>query len=271
MELVADRLACRRAGRLVFTDVSFSVASGEAALLRGPNGSGKSSLLRLLAGLLPVEGGDASLDGLSLRRDRDGFQDFVAYAGHLDAIKPQLTVQENLRLWARGYGAAIELPPSEEAREEEDAFAPPARRSLMDEEKEEAASPPAAPSDRLDIALERLGLLPIASFPAGYCSAGQKRRLGLARLLVVDRPVWLLDEPTVSLDVDAVEIFAAMVREHLAEGGLAIAATHVPLGLDHAQEIVMGAATAPPARGLDDEDETASLLPDDPFLEGDWR
>jgi heme exporter protein A len=224
MELVAEGLACRRAGRRVFAGLGFVVRAGEAAVLRGPNGSGKSTLLRLLAGLLPVEAGDARLGGLSLRRARDGFQERVAYAGHLDAVKPQLTVAENLRVWAALYGAA-----------------------------------PAA----VTAALDRFGLGPLADWPAAVCSAGQKRRLGLARLLVSGRPLWLLDEPTVSLDAAAAATFADAVRAHLAAGGLALAATHVPLGLEGGPEIAMGAPAGPQAA-------TAPARADDPFLTGAW-
>ena len=271
MELAAKSLACRRAGRLVFSGVSFTIASGEAALLRGPNGSGKSSLLRLLAGLLPPEAGDAQFDGVSLRAERESFQQYLAYAGHLDAVKPQLTVAENLRLWARLYGAPLLLP-EPQADTDEDDDAPPHRAGFMDE-PDEAEAPE---RDRVLLALRRMGIARIADFPAGYCSAGQKRRLGLARLLVVDRPIWLLDEPTVSLDADAVETFAAIVREHAEEGGLVIAATHVPLGLAHTQEIVMGEDAGPAAAGpgwADEDDDTEGEpdLPEDPFLEGDWR
>lgn len=265
MQLVAQSLACRRAGRLVFSDVAFSLSGGEAVLLRGPNGSGKSSLLRMLAGLLPVEAGEARLDEVSLREDREGFQQYLAYAGHLDAVKPQLTVAENLAIWARLYGAPLTLPP--------DTAPTPAPRDPDDDDDEATGEAADAPvRDRVTLALERLGIAGIADFPAAYCSAGQKRRLGLARLLVIDRPVWLLDEPTVSLDVDAVETFAAIVREHVEGGGLAIAATHVPLGLAHTQEIVMGEdRTSAKREGWDDDDAPRSTLADDPFLEGDWR
>ena len=222
-DLVATDLACRRAGRRVFAGLSFTLRRGEAALLRGPNGSGKSTLLRILAGLLPAEAGDARLGTVSLAGDRDSFMEQVVYAGHLDAVKPQLGVAENLATWAALYGTA-----EPEAR----AFA----------------------------ALERLGLSRIADFPAAYCSAGQKRRLGLARLLVIDRPLWLLDEPTVSLDVAAVETFAGLVRAHVAAGGLAIAATHLPLDLGPGPEIAMDAPVA----------ATAALPEDDPFLQGAW-
>jgi heme exporter protein A len=220
MELVAEGLACRRAGRRVFAGVSFRVGAGEAATLTGPNGAGKSTLLRLLAGFLRAEAGEARLDGLSLGRDADGFQERVAYAGHLDGVKPQLTVAENLGGWAALYGAA---------------------------------------PGRVGTALERFGLSALADWPAATCSAGQKRRLGLARLLVAGRPLWLLDEPTVSLDAAAVATFAEVVREHLAGGGLAVAATHVPIGLEGGPAIRL--APAAPA-------EAASA--DDPFLAGAW-
>jgi heme exporter protein A len=270
MELIANRLACRRAGRLVFSDISFEIAGGEAVLLKGPNGSGKSSLLRVIAGLLPLEGGDATLDGLSLRQDRTAFQDSLAYAGHLDAIKPQLTVIENLRIWARPYGAVTTALPPEAPEDADEGLKPaPARKSMMDEEEPEDPAEP--PADLLEAALDRLGLRKIADFPAGYCSAGQKRRLGLSRLLVVDRPVWLLDEPTVSLDIAATDIFADVVRDHLAKGGLAIAATHVPLGLTSAREIIMGEDAPPPTDDEADDDAAPPAEALDPFLEGDWR
>lgn len=219
MDLTLDTLACRRAGRLIFRDLAFRLAAGQAAALRGPNGVGKSTLLRQLAGLIPVAEGDARLDGVSLARDRQGFQERVAYAGHLDAVKPALSIGENLALWAgiHGKGAA-----------------------------------------RAGAALDRFGLGAIAARPAAQCSAGQKRRLGLARLLVMDRPLWLLDEPTVSLDSDAAALVADLVREHLAAGGLALIATHVDLGLGPIPELAM---TAP---------ESGAQAAGDPFLAGAW-
>ncbi|TVQ55662.1 MAG: heme ABC exporter ATP-binding protein CcmA, partial [Rhodobacteraceae bacterium] len=214
-----ETLACRRAGRRVFAGVSFRVGAGEAATLRGPNGSGKSTLLRVLAGLLAPEEGDARFGPVSLAEDPDGFRQLVAYAGHLDAVKPQLTVAENLSVWADLYGGA--------------------------------RSPAAA--------LARFGLSRIADYPAAYCSAGQKRRLGLARLMVIDRPLWLLDEPTVSLDAASTAVFVEVVRAHLARGGVAIAATHVPIGLEGGPVIALDAvAPAAPAAA------------DDPFLQGAW-
>jgi heme exporter protein A len=125
------------------------------------------------------------------------------FIGHLNAVKASLTVSENLTFWAGYLGTPV------------------------------ATSVPAA--------LDRFQLSALADIPAGYLSAGQKRRLGLARLLVAERPVWLLDEPTVSLDSASVAILGAVVNAHVAKGGIAIAATHLPLGLTAARELRLGA------------------------------
>ncbi len=219
MDLILDNLTCRRAGRLVFHDLCFRVGAGRAAALRGPNGVGKSTLLRQLSGLIPVTGGDARLGDISLAGDRQGFQERVAYAGHLDAVKPALSIGENLTLWAGIHGSD---------------------------------------GARAEAALVRFGLDAIATRPAAQCSAGQQRRLGLARLLVADRPLWLLDEPTVSLDTDAAALVADLVREHIAAGGMALIATHVELGLGDIPTLEM----TPP--------EADAHHQDDPFLAGSW-
>lgn len=218
MDLIASGMVVERGGRLALTAPDFAVRAGEAAQLRGPNGSGKSTLLRALAGLLPMKSGAARLGDHDLAADPDAVQSRIAYAGHLDAVKPALTVRGNLAHWAAIYGGG-----------------------------------------GVDAALARFSLDHIADLPAGYCSAGQKRRLGLARLLVVDRLLWLLDEPTVSLDAASVEVFASAVRDHCAAGGLAIAATHIDIGLPVGPEIRL----APPAAAA----ETAH----DPFLAGAWE
>jgi heme exporter protein A len=223
MELILDTLSCRRAGRTVFRDLSLRLPGGRACVVRGPNGVGKSTLLRVLAGFLPPEGGDVRIEGaegtVSLGSSRGAFQERVAYAGHLDAVKPALGVAENLAVWAAMNGTAPE---------------------------------------RVGAALERFGLGAIAARPAAQCSAGQKRRLGLARLLVTDRPVWLMDEPTVSLDAASSRLVAELVREHLATGGVALIATHIDLGLANPVELRME-----PVR----EAVGASA---DPFLDGAW-
>ncbi len=223
--LVVSGLACRLAGRRVFHGAGFRVEPGEAAVLRGPNGSGKSSLIRVLAGLCPAEAGEARFGSILLTRDAEAWRERIALAGHLDAVKPALSVRANLETWARLHGR---------------------------------------PAAAVGVALERFGLTAIAEDPAYWCSAGQKRRLGLARLLVTARPIWLLDEPTVSLDARNVAVFAEAVAEHCAAGGIALAATHVDLGLTEGPVISM---TDFP---LEAEDAPAPP-PDDPFLAEGWR
>lgn len=217
MGLTIADLSCRRGDRRVFSGMSFDVPAGRAAVLTGPNGAGKSTLLRVIAGLIPAERGDVAFDGLRMADDAAAFQGRLVYAGHLDAVKPQFTVRENLLIWARIFdGRGVEA------------------------------------------ALAAFGLARIADLPAAACSAGQKRRLGLARVLLTDRPLLLLDEPTVSLDVASVAAFAALLRARLSRGATALVATHAPLGLDDALEVRLDAAAAdaPPA--------------DDPFLGEGW-
>ena len=218
MQVTLEALACHRGGRIVFRDVEFSVPAGAAALVRGPNGVGKSTLLRVLAGLIPAASGQVLLNEQAAGRAE--LQERVAYAGHLDAIKPALTVAQNLEAWAGIF---------------------------------EGADPGAA--------LRFFGLDQIAERVVAQCSAGQKRRLGLARLMVVDRPVWLLDEPTVSLDKASARLVADLVRDHCAAGGSALIATHIDLALPDGPvlEMTPPAPTSDEARGAD------------AFLDGDWR
>jgi len=200
MQLVARGLMCLRGNREVFADINFTVSAGEALLLHGRNGAGKSSLLRLVAGLIPVAGGAIELSGgdteLTLAEQ-------AHYLGHQDALKPSLSVVENLAFWAcfLGTGAA-----------------------------------------GCGEALATVGLDALADLPAGYLSAGQRRRLSVARLLVIRRPIWLLDEPTTALDVAGQGRLADLMRAHLAGGGLILAATHGPIGLDGARELRLGDA-----------------------------
>lgn len=219
MRLRVDDLSCVRGGRRVFSGARFEIESGALATLRGPNGSGKSTLLRAMSGLLAVEHGDVWVDDRSLKSDRDAVQERIVYCGHLDAVKPSMSVLENLLFWAGFYGAA-----------EADR--------------------------RARAALEQVDLAHIADAPAGYCSAGQKRRLGLARLGVVDRPIWLLDEPTVSLDAASVAALGEMIVAHCAGGGLVVAATHLDLPGPQAVTVEMS--------GFAPRADQAS----DPFLDG---
>ena len=179
--LAVRDLAIGRSGWPILKDISFTVAPGEALILRGPNGVGKTTLLRTLAGLQAPLGGRIEID-----------EGAVAYASHADGVKPTLTVRENLAFWAQIHGATLS-----------------------------------------DETLARFDLTWLADRMAGHLSAGQKRRVGLARLDVIGRKVLLLDEPTVSLDRDRVALFARWLREsHLGQGGCAVIATHIDIGLD---------------------------------------
>ncbi len=209
MQLIAENLVLQRGGRTVVDGLSFRLDSGEALLLTGPNGSGKTTLLRALAGFLAPASGTILLVDAPAERERAELSHFV---GHLDGLKSHLTVAENLAFWA----------------------------AYLDEEGG------GAQRERLEAALDRFDLAALADIPAGYLSAGQKRRLALARLGVAERPLWLLDEPTVSLDAASVALLIKAIAEHVAAGGLAAIATHVPMGLERAREIRLGAIAESP-------------------------
>jgi heme exporter protein A len=198
MQLVADNIACSRGDRDVFAQLSFSLDGGEALLVTGRNGAGKSSLLRLIAGLLRLSGGRLTLEGGA----DASIGEQAHYLGHQDAVKPALSVLENLSFWTDylgGNGAPL-------------------------------------------AALKTVGLGPLADLPAAYLSAGQKRRLSIARLLTVKRPLWLLDEPTSALDAGAQAILVKIMRAHLRSRGLIVAATHGGIGLSGAKRLRLGQA-----------------------------
>ncbi|MGE0562913.1 MAG: heme ABC exporter ATP-binding protein CcmA [Pseudolabrys sp.] len=198
MELQAENLSCVRGGREVFGGLSFSVASGEALIVTGHNGAGKSSLLRAIAGLVRLAAGRLGLHG------GDGeltIGEQSHYLGHLDAIKPGLSVTENLRFWTAYLGGGNEAA-----------------------------------------ALDAVDLSALAALPAAYLSAGQRRRLALARLVAAQRPLWLLDEPTTALDAQAQTRLVTLMRGHLAGGGIIVAATHGDIGLAGARELRLGSA-----------------------------
>ena len=175
-------LLCRRGERVVFRHLGFALRPGGVLLLRGPNGSGKSSLLRLMAGLLRPAAGELRWDGQRIEAEPEGHRRRLAFLGHLDAIKPALSVAENLGFW---WGAGAVEP-----------------------------------------ALAALGIAALAPLPARFLSAGQRRRLALARIVASRAPLWLLDEPTNALDDEAEAMFAAALAAHRAQGGMAVIALH---------------------------------------------
>jgi heme exporter protein A len=206
MRLSGAEVTIERGGRRLFSGLTFEASASEALVVTGPNGAGKSSLLRAIAGLLPVAAGAIALKGGD---EQQSIGEQAHYLGHADALKGALTARENLDFWAA---------------------------MLRGEDKASAGE--AAPALA---ALDRLGLAHVVDFPVPVLSAGQKRRVALARLLVAYRPLWLLDEPTSALDAAAQGRLAQIMRAHLAGGGLIVAATHAPLGLD-ARGLRLGAA-----------------------------
>ena len=202
MQLIVENLVQSRGGRRVIDGLSFQVSAGEALVLKGPNGAGKTTLLRTLAGFMKPEEGDVRLEHAP---PETVVSEQCHFIGHLNGIKSNLTVAENLIFLGEMLGRAS---------------------------REEAGQ-------RLDRALRSFALPALAHIPAGYLSAGQKRRAALARLLMADRPLWLLDEPTSSLDTASSNLLAGVANAHTGAGGLIIAATHLPLAFQNATEFAL--------------------------------
>ncbi len=187
--LRAESLTAIRGERLVFADVSFDLPAGGALILSGRNGAGKSTLLRLLAGLARPDAGKVLWNETDALADRTEHAARVALLGHQDALKPGLTVGENLDFASALSGRSVSA------------------------------------------ALTDLDLRALADLPARMLSAGQKRRLALARVTLSNAPIWLLDEPTLGLDDAAVDRLGLLLARHRDAGGMIVAATHVALPL----------------------------------------
>lgn len=196
-------LRCSRGSVTLFRDVSFAVASGEWLAVRGANGSGKTTLLRCLVGLTQPDSGEVLWEGRPVARDPSAFHEALSYGGHLAGIKDDLTADENLAALVALRGRPVDT------------------------------------QSRRD-ALARMGLEKRRHLPARRLSAGQRRRIGLARLAVEAAPLWALDEPLTALDDEGKGLFEHLLTEHLASGGIAIIATHHALALEPARELRLG-------------------------------
>ena len=205
MRFFGNNLTCIRGERVVFAKLDFSVSPGDVIALIGRNGSGKTSLLRVMAGLTRIATGSLGWEDGAIADDPERHRKRLNYVGHLDSVKPVLTVRENLTSWARLLNAT---------------------------------------DDRVTDGLDKFGLGRLADIPGRYLSAGQRRRLSLARLGLSAAPLWLLDEPTIALDSEAVVALNRAIAAHRETGGMVVIATNVALDVDDAAPIDMENFTA---------------------------
>jgi heme exporter protein A len=208
-DLIAEDLTCRRGVRLVFAGVSFRLPAGGALMLTGANGSGKTSLLRLIATLIAPAAGRLAWGTMPIEADTAAHRARLHYVGHQDGVKPGLTPRETLAFWAALRGLALR---------------------------------PSAPL--LAAALTAFALEGVADWPCRWLSAGQRRRLALARLVAAPASLWLLDEPTSALDCDNQMRLERAIAAHRASGGRVVVASHTPIDIDAAAVLVLDAFAA---------------------------
>jgi heme exporter protein A len=198
MQFFGQNLSCMRGERLVFSGLDFTVKPGSVLVLSGNNGSGKTSLLRVMAGLThPIAGELAWHDG-SVADNPERHHNRINFVGHLNAVKAVLSVYENLKIWASLNGGT---------------------------------------NKTISVALKKMGLEGLENTPGQYLSAGQKRRLSLARLVASHTKLWLLDEPTIALDPASVEALRDLITEHRNSGGMTIIANNVDLKIKDTTEL----------------------------------
>ncbi|HEB59299.1 MAG TPA: cytochrome c biogenesis heme-transporting ATPase CcmA [Gammaproteobacteria bacterium] len=204
--LTVSGLGCERGDRRLFAEVAFHLEPGEVLRVEGANGSGKTTLLRTLCGLRQADEGDILWNGEPIGQVRPEFNAELTYIGHLPGIKADLSPLENLAV-----DCALHR-----ARDDADAMA----------------------------ALDRVGLFGFEDLPARTLSAGQRRRVALARLFLMDTRLWVLDEPFTALDVRGVAMLAECIDTHIARGGMVIFTTHQDIAFTHSRprRLVLGQA-----------------------------
>jgi len=203
MKLIVENLQLTRASQEIVTGISFELKAGEALIVTGENGSGKSTTLRGIAGLLPLTDGSVTLLDETGKQFEGETREYCHYLGHQNAMKPALTVRENLDFWQKFCGE---------------------------------------PDLSIEEALDEVDLSHTIDLPFSYLSAGMKRRISIAKLLVSDRPIWIVDEPTAGLDAHSVKMFTGLCHAFCGEGGILIAATHLPLGIETEKTLEIGAS-----------------------------
>jgi heme exporter protein A len=211
-------LTCERGERLLFSGLSFSAENGTLLRIAGPNGTGKTSLLRMMCGLLEPTGGEIRWKGGNIRKLREEYWKDLAYIGHLNGVKDDLTVRENLRVSVRVAGRT-------------------------------------ATETQLAQALDAVGLAGFEDTMARFLSQGQRRRVALARLYVSEAvPLWILDEPFTALDVRGVAHLSALIARHIENGGTVVLTTHqeVPVDAARRKRVDLGSPTAAPVAEAED-------------------
>lgn len=201
MKLIVENLSLSRSSQEIVSDLSFELSSGEALIVTGENGSGKSTTLRGVAGLMPLNSGSVKLLDDNGKQFEGETREYCHYLGHQNGMKPSLTVRENLDFWQKFCGE---------------------------------------PDLTIKEALDEVDLAHTVDLPFSYLSAGMKRRVSIARLLVSDRPIWIVDEPTAGLDAQSVKMFTGLCHAFCEGGGILIAATHLPLGIETEKTLEIG-------------------------------
>ena len=203
-----DAVSCERGERLLVEHLSLTVTAGQGVRVEGPNGSGKTTLLRVLAGLSQQYSGTVSWCGNDIRQARAALAEDTLYIGHLAGVKALLSPLENLAWWV-----SLHIPSLE----------PLSKASLLN-------------------ALSQVGLQRFANTPCHQLSAGQQRRIALARLYLSQHRLWILDEPFTAIDIDGVTLLEQRIAEHLAQGNMAIITTHQTMKIDGFRSCALDAA-----------------------------